>query len=112
MSLLPLHLPSPSSDNALPQPILTLHRTSRWGYTHIWGTPTYLSLLVSSQLKVLAPLNRQHPLGPAVGLHALQPQHDFLRGLGLGGEEQWVWVRSAQKQVTATPGDSPLPALL
>lgn len=63
---------------------------SHSGYTHIWGTPTYLSLLVSSQLKVLAPLNRQHPLGPAVGLHALQPQHNFLCGLGLGGEEQRV----------------------
>lgn len=85
---------------------------SHSGYTHIWGTPTYLSLLVSSQLKVLAPLNRQHPLGPAVGLHALQPQHNFLCGLGLGGEEQRVSVRSAQKWVTAAPGDSPLPVLL
>lgn len=33
----------------------------------------YLSLLVSSQLKVFAPLNGQHPLRAAVGLHTLQP---------------------------------------
>lgn len=39
---------------------------------------------------MLAPLNRQHPLGPAVGLHTLQPQHNLLRGLSLGGEEQSV----------------------
>lgn len=52
------------------------------------GTHTYLSLLVSSQFKVLAPLNCQHPLGPAVGLHTLQSQHNLLCGLGLGREEQ------------------------
>lgn len=44
---------------------------------------TDLSLLVTTQLKVLASLDGQHSLGPAVGLHTLQPQHNFLCSLGL-----------------------------
>lgn len=77
------------------------------------GTQTYLSLLVSSQLKVLAPLNRQHPLGPAVGLHTLQPQHNLLCGLSLGGEEHSVSMHtmSTSKQ-TAAVRKSMLSALL
>ncbi len=43
----------------------------------------YLSLLVTTQLEVLASLDGQHSLGSAVGLHALQPQHNFLCGLSL-----------------------------
>lgn len=45
-----------------------------------------LSLLVTSQLKVLASLDGHHSLGPAVGLHTLQPQHNLLCGLGLRRE--------------------------
>lgn len=63
------------------------------------GTRTYLSLLVSSQFKVLASLNCQHPLRPAVGLHTLQPQHNLLCGLGLGSEEQCMSEPSVQKQI-------------
>lgn len=44
---------------------------------------TNLSLLVTSQLEVLASLDGQHSLGPAVGLHTLQPQYNFLCSLSL-----------------------------
>lgn len=47
-----------------------------------------LSLLVTSQLKVLASLDGHHSLGPAVGLHTLQPQHNLLCGLGLFAENR------------------------
>lgn len=43
----------------------------------------YLSLLVTTQLKVLASLDGEHPLGSAVGLDALKPQHNLLCSLGL-----------------------------
>lgn len=46
---------------------------------------SYLSLLVTTQLKVLASLDGQHSLGSAVGLHTLKPQHNFLCCLGLEG---------------------------
>jgi len=72
------------------------------------GTPTYLSLLVSSQFKVLASLNCQHPLGPAVGLHTLQPQHNLLCGLGLGWEEQCMSEQSVQKQINCCSQEKPV----
>ena len=53
------------------------------GEEHKQNTNAYLSLLVTSQLEVLASLDGQHSLGSAVGLHALQPQHNLLRGLSL-----------------------------
>lgn len=65
---------------------------------------THLSLLVSSQLKVLAPLNCQHPLGPAVGLHTLQPQHNLLGGLGLG-EEQSVSMNIPKQTNCCSQGE-------
>lgn len=43
----------------------------------------YLSLLVTTQLEVLASLDGQHSLGSAVGLHTLKPQHNFLCSLSL-----------------------------
>lgn len=36
---------------------------------------------------MLASLDGQHPLGAAVGVHALEPQHDLLGGLGLLAED-------------------------
>lgn len=76
------------------------------------GTRTYLSLLVSSQFKVLASLNCQHPLGPAVGLHTLQPQHNLLCGLGLGWEEQCMseptHALSVQKQINCCSQEKPV----
>lgn len=39
---------------------------------------SYLSLLVTTQLEVLASLDGQHSLGSAVGLHTLKPQYDLL----------------------------------
>lgn len=47
---------------------------------------TYLSLLVTAQLEVLASLDGQHSLGSAVGLHALKPQHNLLCCLSLKRE--------------------------
>ena len=44
---------------------------------------TYLSLLVSTQFKVLASFNGNHPLWSAVWLYALKPQHNLLCSLGL-----------------------------
>lgn len=44
---------------------------------------SYLSLLVTTQLKVLASLDGQHSLGSTVGLHALKPQDNLLCSLGL-----------------------------
>ena len=41
-----------------------------------------LPLLVASQFKMLASLNGQHPLGSAVGLNTLKPEHN-LCGFGL-----------------------------
>lgn len=46
----------------------------------------YLSLLVTTQLEVLASLDGQHSLGSAVGLHTLKPQHNFLCSLRLFAE--------------------------
>lgn len=43
----------------------------------------YLSLLVTTQLKVLASLDGQHSLGSAVGLHTLKSQHNLLCSLSL-----------------------------
>lgn len=39
---------------------------------------SYLSLLVTTQLEVLASLDGQHSLGSAVGLNTLEPQDNFL----------------------------------
>lgn len=43
----------------------------------------YLSLLVTTQLEVLASLDGQHSLGSAIRLHTLEPQHNFLCSLSL-----------------------------
>lgn len=43
----------------------------------------YLSLLVTTQLEVLASLDGQHSLGSTVGLHTLKPQHNLLCSLSL-----------------------------
>ena len=64
-----------------------------------------LSLLVSSQFKMLASLNGQHPLGPAVGLHTLKPEHDLLCGFGLL-LENWLCL---PKVTTLLPIVAPLP---
>lgn len=41
---------------------------------------------------MLASLDGQHSLGPAVGLHTLEPQHDLLCGLSLKRQHRhWVW---------------------
>ena len=42
-----------------------------------------LSLLISSQLKMLASFDSQHSLGSAVGLNALKPQHNLLCSFSL-----------------------------
>ena len=47
-----------------------------------------LSLLVTTQLKVLASFDGQHSLGSAVGLHTLKPQHNLLCSLGLFTENR------------------------
>lgn len=44
---------------------------------------SYLSLLVTTQLEVLASLDGQHSLGSAVGLHTLEPQDNFLCSFSL-----------------------------
>jgi hypothetical protein len=41
-----------------------------------------LSLLVTSQFKMLAPLNGQDALGSSVGFSTLKPEHKLLCGLG------------------------------
>lgn len=74
--------PGPVSNKETRVSLFTTEYCPPFSATH--RIQTHLSLLVSSQLKVLAPLNCQHPLGPAVGLHTLQPQHNLLGGLGLG----------------------------
>lgn len=48
---------------------------------------TDLSLLVTTQLEVLASLDGQHSLGSAVGLHTLKPQDNLLCGLSLEKEK-------------------------
>lgn len=47
-----------------------------------------LSLLVASQFKMLASLNSQHPLRSAVGLNALQSQHNLLCSFSLFAENR------------------------
>ena len=42
-----------------------------------------LSLLISSQLKMLASLNSQHSLRSAVGLNTFKPQHNLLCSFSL-----------------------------
>lgn len=54
---------------------------------------------------MLASLNGQHPLGPAVGLHALKPEHDLLRGFGLL-PENWLCLPTV---TTLLPIVAPLP---
>lgn len=47
-----------------------------------------LSLLVTSQFKMLASLNSQHPLRSAVGLNTLQSQHNLLCSFSLFAENR------------------------
>lgn len=65
----------------------------------------HLSLLVSSQLKVFAPLNGQHPLGAAVGLHALQPQHNLLCGFSLRQEKRDIRNQNVSESDTKELSD-------
>ena len=47
-----------------------------------------LSLLITSQFKMLASLNSQHPLRSAVGLHTFQSQHNLLCSFRLFAENR------------------------
>ena len=42
-----------------------------------------LSLLISSQFRMPAPLNGQHPLGSVIGLNTFKPPHNLLCGFNL-----------------------------
>ena len=48
-----------------------------------------LSLLMSSQFRMLASLNSQHSLRPAVGLNVFKPQHNLLGNCRLFLENQF-----------------------
>lgn len=56
--------------------------------TDIIKNNSYLSLLVTTQLEVLASLDGQHSLGSAVGLHTLEPQDNFLCSFSL--RTRWI----------------------
>lgn len=70
--------------------------------------PSHLSLFVSSQLKMFASFDGQHPLWAAVGLHTLQPQHNLLCGFSLHrntSSMQHLWNVLYCKQLKHTVAD-------